>query len=242
MTYLSTGWSAVASRPASALPSAPCADISSITAEITSGRPPARLASSASVNLNRFNALSCACNRTLRILCTLKSPSAALAFCPRMKYCQLPASSRRGAFLRPDGPTLWNPGSPPPPPPRPLASCETRGLVRRLMLSSLFAVPTARALASGDSATDNTGPGYFALCVTSNPSSSCTLTCPSSDPVKSLGAVARPTLPRCTLTKFSNDGGGPPSAATWQLMIVFWWHRRRFRSLPPPNTSHTHAS
>ena len=101
------------------------------------------------------------------------------------------------------------------------------------MLSSLLAVPTARTRASGESATESTGPGYLALCVTEKPSSSCTLTCPSSEPVSRRGDARSVALlcaparekPAKMSSSASETGGGPPSRATCAHITVFWWHR-----------------
>ena len=115
------------------------------------------------------------------------------------------------------------------------------GFDRRRTLRNLFAVPTASVSASGDNATDITGPGYLAECVVPNASSSCTFTWPSSDPVKIRGAVrSTALLRRCSCS--SNTGGGPPSRDACTHITVFWWHRFRRSNRPPLSTSHTHTS
>mmetsp|Transcript_6044 Transcript_6044/g.22106 ORF Transcript_6044/g.22106 Transcript_6044/m.22106 type:complete len:216 (-) Transcript_6044:959-1606(-) len=212
----STGPSLASSRLDNAARVPPLAPISSTTAAITSGRPVASAASNASPTRNRRRALSYGFRRIRFRRAITICPSAAFSFVPRTKYCQLPASSRRGPlFFPPPTPTR------PPTPPSPYAASLGTFLLR--IDRSLFAHPTARTFASGDSATDNTGPGYLAACVTVKSSNSCTLTWPSRLPVSNRGAD------RAVAERRANDEpsgppaiGGPPSGATWQHMIVFW--------------------
>mmetsp|Transcript_1646 Transcript_1646/g.6560 ORF Transcript_1646/g.6560 Transcript_1646/m.6560 type:complete len:331 (+) Transcript_1646:1186-2178(+) len=243
-TNLSTGSRPAASLPARAVFKPPRRAISSSTAATTSARPPAKAASNASPYRNRRSAWSCGARRARRRRSTRASPSAARAFCPRTKYWYDPASRRRGPFLFPRVPVPGPTASASPP--RPTPSSPPRPRRERLrMLSSLFAVPTARTLASGESATESTGPGYLALCVTENPSSSCTLTCPSSEPVSRRGetrSVALLPREKPWNTSFSSTGGGPPSGATCAHITVFWWHRIFRSSFPPESASQTHTS
>mmetsp|Transcript_11712 Transcript_11712/g.43440 ORF Transcript_11712/g.43440 Transcript_11712/m.43440 type:complete len:322 (-) Transcript_11712:644-1609(-) len=248
-----TGSSEFASRPVSAVFKPPLRPISSKTAATTSARPPRNAESSASAYRNRRNAWSC-CARRTRLRCSIfASPAAAVAFWPRMKYWYDPASRRRGpVFFCPPPPLFFRPRPSPPAVPSPSPSLSCLGFDLRRMLNSRFAVPTAITFAHGESATDNTGPGYFAPCVTEKESSSKTLTCPSREPVSNRGEVlfmALRFLPTNPLNKSpsparssSATGTGPPSGATWQHITVFWWQRIFETSFPPLNASHTHTS